>query len=419
MHTRLALLLCLSMATAIHGSTGGPTPESPTPRLAPPPPPIEVGFPAGKTVVEVPFRLTANKIIVPVRVNGHGPYDFVLDTGASGGLLDVPGAAATLGLTPFGQARVAGAGGGEAAMLEMVRGVDFEVGGLTLRGGRLAIPPTDHPPLMPGAGWQGVFGRQVFSNLVVTIDWQEKRLLFHDPDRFQPPAGAVSVPLRKRRGHVFVAAELTMADGAPRTVELVVDTGANQALALTPSAGTPPPKRIDDTVLGHGVSGTVTGSLGRISRLRFAGTNLENVLTAFPDATQSGVIGSGSDGNLGAEILRRFRTTFDYARDRMLVEPTDALGAPFATTTAGLYLRPWPDPEGRAVIGDVFEASPAAAVGLTTEDRIVALDGESVPELGIEAVRRRLEGGPGTRVTLTVERDGTRRTVALTLQKLL
>src|SRR5216110_934319 len=50
------------------------------------PAPKDLGVPAETAPGEVPFKLaTPNDaaIIVPVKINGHGPYDFVLDTGAT------------------------------------------------------------------------------------------------------------------------------------------------------------------------------------------------------------------------------------------------------------------------------------------------------------------------------------------------
>src|SRR5438874_12778662 len=50
------------------------------------PAPKDVGVPAGTAPGEVNFELAPPNdaaIIVPVKINGHGPYDFVLDTGAT------------------------------------------------------------------------------------------------------------------------------------------------------------------------------------------------------------------------------------------------------------------------------------------------------------------------------------------------
>jgi predicted aspartyl protease len=46
----------------------------------------DLGAPASTTPGEVPFEMTAPNdaaIIVPVKINGHGPFKFVLDTGAT------------------------------------------------------------------------------------------------------------------------------------------------------------------------------------------------------------------------------------------------------------------------------------------------------------------------------------------------
>src|SRR5437016_13430540 len=50
------------------------------------PAPKDLGTPNSITPGEVPFKLAPPNdaaIIVPVKINGHGPYKFVLDTGAT------------------------------------------------------------------------------------------------------------------------------------------------------------------------------------------------------------------------------------------------------------------------------------------------------------------------------------------------
>ena len=48
--------------------------------------PKDLGTPVSTTPGEVPFELAAPNdaaIVVPVKINGHGPFKFVLDTGAT------------------------------------------------------------------------------------------------------------------------------------------------------------------------------------------------------------------------------------------------------------------------------------------------------------------------------------------------
>lgn len=64
------------------------------------------------------------------------------------------------------------------------------------------------------------------------------------------------------------------------------------------------------------------------------------------------------------------------------------------------------DDEGRVRIVDTFENGPAAAAGLQAEDRVTAVDGESVVGAPLYEAIGKIRGPAGSDVRLTVEREG-------------
>ncbi len=67
-----------------------------------------------------------------------------------------------------------------------------------------------------------------------------------------------------------------------------------------------------------------------------------------------------------------------------------------------------------ALITSVYTRSPAERAGFLAGDVIIAVDGQPVTGTG-EVTRNVGEAGPGTRLTLTVERDGTEQEIAVRL----
>lgn len=83
---------------------------------------------------------------------------------------------------------------------------------------------------------------------------------------------------------------------------------------------------------------------------------------------------------------------------------------------AGIGARLGPDPLG-ARVGIVFEDSPAMKAGLKASDLIVAVDGKSVAGMDTDAIVLKVRGPEGTRVTLSVVRDGQPSPIDITIRR--
>lgn len=116
-------------------------------------------------------------ILVPVTINGHGPYKFALDTGASISIMSDK-IATSLGLPTAGQGQsVAGVGGTEVAVPISVS--HWAVGKVTLPSaiitrGKLPASSKDN-------GLQGLLGSDVLSKFgQITIDYSSTSVTFYN-----------------------------------------------------------------------------------------------------------------------------------------------------------------------------------------------------------------------------------------------
>ena len=379
---------------------------------------VRLEFPDDIEVVELPFRSTGNKILIPLRINGAGPFEFVLDTGASLGLLTDKEAIAELDLETRGAGRAQGAGSGAGVAIAMASDLELGLGPIRLTNASLAV--TQELGALGPAPWQGIIGRQVFDNLVVEIDWTTERLSLRRPSQFEPDPDAASLALRRgHQGHVFLNAEVETSAGESEPVELVVDTGAYHALALDPAQLAPGPRHISDVPLGRGLNGLLTGDVGRIERLLLGRFELQDVLVRYPTPDVVHVVTSGSAGNLGVETLRRFHVTVDLPGRRMLLVPNDSFEDAFRFSTTGISTQPWLDEDGNVSIDHVLPGSAADTAGVTVEDRIVGVDSIPMTQLELGALRERLQAEPGTSLELELSRGGETRRVTLRTARIL
>jgi Aspartyl protease len=114
--------------------------------------------------------------LVPVTINGKGPYAFALDTGASQSLVDSQVAKEVRVHVTGAKQRIAGVG--SISKVRAIRVRDWEVG-------KVKLPPTtvveaNLPFGNADGGVQGLLGSDMLSDFdVITIDYAHSRLLLH------------------------------------------------------------------------------------------------------------------------------------------------------------------------------------------------------------------------------------------------
>jgi hypothetical protein len=123
-------------------------------------------------------------------------------------------------------------------------------------------------------------------------------------------------------------------------------------------------------------------------------------------------------GILGSEILREFEITFDLKPDRIfLKKDVHYRPEPFRYTTIGMQFAQ--NSQGDYSVMSVWKNSPADEAGTMTGDQIKTINGEAAAPMSTEQVSGRLHGASGTRVNLTIERDGEPSALTLRTRQLL
>src|SRR4051794_21601792 len=127
-----------------------------------PPPPARSGDKA-----DIPLGLFEGMPTIMATVNGKGPYRFGVDTGAMGYLHLRPDLAATLALSPVGEARAVDPSGRNPVSVPLYRIDSLQFGGLTYSG----IMTTGLT--IPGklGELDGVIGIGFFKDLLLTLDY--------------------------------------------------------------------------------------------------------------------------------------------------------------------------------------------------------------------------------------------------------
>ncbi|CAN5404515.1 hypothetical protein BH09PSE1_BH09PSE1_10990 [soil metagenome] len=140
---------------------------------------IDLTATPGSGETAIPFTLAVRKplTLVAVTINGFGPFQLEIDTGATGTTLS-PDAAGRAGIQAAGRGRLGGAGGG----------VDVRLGQAILSFGpvsrtvAVAISPAiDAIAASAGSPVDGILGGDFFAETCLTIDYPGSRLWLTAP----------------------------------------------------------------------------------------------------------------------------------------------------------------------------------------------------------------------------------------------
>jgi predicted aspartyl protease len=114
-------------------------------------------------------------IIVPVSINGSGPYDFMLDTGCAKTIVDQK-LADELGLPRVGEKTIVGVLA--STRMSAVHVNSLSVAGATVPGGE--VFSSDHTATVTGRV-RGVLGEDFLQNFDLLIDYRHQTLRFESP----------------------------------------------------------------------------------------------------------------------------------------------------------------------------------------------------------------------------------------------
>ncbi len=305
---RGSLVLALTLAcSAVSGdaSNAAQRPKIGKPVFVPPSqmPPLPPAVLDNSLVIggeDINARKENTRMTVEVRVNGRGPYHFLVDSGADTSVVGLR-IARDLQL-PLGTPAVLHATTA-SARVDRVLVDQLQLGSSTIYD--LELPALSEQDM----GGAGVIGIDALVEQRLMMDF-EKRLIKAEDAR-QPAkmiAGEIVVTARRRRGQLI----LTQVTAAGLPVEAVIDTGSeitigNLALRDKLIRGN---RKKFTTIKATGVTGvTVDLQLARVDELRLGSVTLRNVPIAFADVPPFAVFGLSRQPSLllGTDLLETFR----------------------------------------------------------------------------------------------------------------
>jgi hypothetical protein len=276
----------------------------------------DIRFPADASSVTIPITYRNGHIYLIATVNGKNKGEFILDSGCSATIFHLP-FVASLNLPKAGSMPAKGVGGFES--VDLLKTDSVTIGPVTLYrqiGGATDLSSIGRGDSLPFAG---ILGYDFLSRFPLLIDYQAQTITIYDPARFVPPTGGTEVPFTLTMQVPTVRASVMNASG-----EFIVDLGNGNGLLLHHAfvEANDLKRRLDvDSDSEHtlaGVGGGVTGTFTMVPRLDVGDFAMESLPTILFSASE-GMTGSAAiAGNIGNQVLSRYRLLLDYDHHRLI-----------------------------------------------------------------------------------------------------
>ena len=263
---------------------------------------------------QVRFRLaggTQPLILLPVHVNGNGPFDFILDTGAGTSLLSTE-LAKQLGVKIVGSKEGHSAGGKVSVSLAKVD--LLAVGETELHDADVGVVDLGHIAETVGAKIDGDLGYNFLKYFRVTIDYGRRQIRLEDPKRIESFArGAkTEVPIRLANpAKPLILVDVYVNGRGP--FQFAIDTGTSTTAITSELAKQ---LGIQTSPVGAGTTGgsPVNFYAGSLQSFQLGGVKIEDMAVVVADffTVLSLAVGAKLEGIIGYNFLRNYKVVIDY-----------------------------------------------------------------------------------------------------------
>lgn len=269
---------------------------------------------------KVKFRLAGGVqplILLPVEVNGEGPFEFILDTGAGTSLLSSE-LGQKLGIKIIGSKEGQSAGGAVSVSLAKVS--SLAVASAKLDDVDVGLVDLSHIGKTVGAKIDGDLGYNFLKHFRITLDYRKSEIRLDDPKRCESvgrSAAITEVALRLASpAKPLILVEVYANGRGP--FQFAIDTGTSTT-AITPELAKE--LGVVSSPIGPATTGGahVDVTAGLLQSFQVGGARIQDSTVVVADffTMLSTAIGAKLDGIVGYNFLRNYKVALDYPNETL------------------------------------------------------------------------------------------------------
>jgi len=318
--------------------------------------------------VVVPAEVTGLGMFVSVMINGQGPFRMEVDTGCSISMIspEVAAAVEARGIDADDEDAQAVNGLGDVVAMPRVRLDSITIGEVEFKGVVAGVVPLELQSKIDTRALDGLLGYSLFSDLFLAMDFPRQNLLLGEAWPADLPPVRAELAVAEESGVPFVGAKIQGQD-----LELMIDTGANGRISLSPEVAASLNWKIEPR------PGLLLAAVGESERERIGRLAGELELG---QVRQDEPVADVSDGapTLGVGLLRSFCLVFHESEDKLWLCSDDTGSVPSPPVrSVGLSL--FSDVAGWRVAG-IIPGSPAESAAIRPGDLVTEIEGRPARE---------------------------------------
>lgn len=273
-------------------------------------------------VIEVPFEFLKNEVVIQANINGHGPFNMLLDTGTDPSAVDIKtGKDIGLKMAPVGEK--ASGTGTDVNLAYATRLPIVTVGGVEAKNVEAAAIDLSKVSERMGRPIHVILGQSFLNNRIVQFDFPKKVVRFFERPPLSDHGRTNSAAYTRLSFHdkhnVMIGGVLVNGKAVPANI----DTGSSSGFQLTPAAvselGLGEIAKMGEVTTSVGYNGVAENHSGRLKNITIGGISVDDPGVVFFAA------GSGHDKmpwmvNIGNAFMMDFVVTFDYKNKTVTFE---------------------------------------------------------------------------------------------------
>ncbi|MDB5005583.1 MAG: hypothetical protein JWQ34_3808 [Mucilaginibacter sp.] len=367
----------------------------------------------------IPFELVRNLMIIKLKINDKGPYNFVLDTGVGFMLITEPSLVDSINVDGLRTIKIHGFGEGSDFEAYITKTLKVGIPGLVSHNVSAAIFKKDHLGLTAYAGVtiHGLLGYEFFNSLAVKINFSDSTITVATPNDMRYYRRATKIPITIEDRKPYVTTNVTFANGLEKQSKLIIDLGAGHFISMeNVQDKSNIQKKAINANLGVGINGPINGTLSRIKQVELGKYKVKNVIAAFPDSVNYKLT-TPRDGNIGIGLIKKFDVIFDYPNNMLYLKPGVEFKKRDEYDMSGLMYYSAHDDYQRIVIDKVEPGSAGEEAGLQKGDEILMININSVTNMTLQQIDDLFRSRDGRPFFMLIARDKKYVVIHLTLKR--